>query len=178
MNFDKFLTYSIAASSSLKAEDIKLATDGTDFDISYLGNPYHVHMSLLGKYNVYNALAAFSAGMLLGIDPQQIVTSLGSFHGVSGRMQKVVHHGVNYFVDFAHTPNALQSALAFMNSITTGRVIVVFGATGKRDFYKRPDMGRIAHENADIVIVTNDDTYDEDPNGIIADIAVGIPRTE
>lgn len=76
-------------------------------------------MSLLGRYNVYNALAAFSAGMLLGIDPQKIVASLASFTGVSGRMQKVTHGDVNYFIDFAHTPNALDSALSFVKAVST-----------------------------------------------------------
>ena len=80
MTFDKSLTYSIASSSSMKGEDIKLASDGTEFTVSYLGNTHTVRMSLLGRYNVYNALAAFSAGMLLGIDPQKVAASIGSFH--------------------------------------------------------------------------------------------------
>ena len=70
MNFDKFLSYSLAASSSLKGENIRLSADGTSFDVSYLGNNYTVNMPLRGRYNVYNALAAFSVGMLLGIDPK------------------------------------------------------------------------------------------------------------
>lgn len=135
-------------------------------------------MQLLGRYNVYNALAAFAAGLLLGIDPEKITQSIGSVHGVSGRMQRVTHGGVNYFVDFAHTPNALESALSFIKAITSGRVILIFGATGKRDFYKRPQMGRIAHEKADIVIVTDDDTYDEESASIISQIVTGIPRNE
>jgi len=69
LNFDNFLSYSLAASSSLKGENIRLSTEGTKFDVSYLGTEYHVNMPLLGRYNVYNALAAFSVGMLLGIDP-------------------------------------------------------------------------------------------------------------
>ncbi len=135
-------------------------------------------MPLLGRYNVYNALAAFGAGILLGIDAEKIAKSIGSVQVVSGRMQKIEHGGVNYFVDFAHTPNALDSALTFVKAITSGRVILVFGTTGKRDFYKRPQMGRIAHEKADIVIVTDDDTYDEDRVSIIAQIKTGIPREE
>ncbi len=78
MNFDKFLSYSIASSASLKAEHIDLGIDGTRFSISYLGNDYNVAMPLRGKYNVSNALAAFSAGLLLGIDANQIIHSLES----------------------------------------------------------------------------------------------------
>lgn len=178
MNFDNSLTYSIASSSSIKGENIRLADDGTDFTVSYLWVSYSVHMSLLGRYNVYNALAAFSAGMLLGIDPQKIVASLASFTGVSGRMQKVTHGDVNYFIDFAHTPNALDSALSFVKAVSTWRVIVVFGAPGKRDVFKRPEMWRIADQKADIVIVTDDDADTENRIDIIADVVAGISRQE
>lgn len=146
MSFDKSLSYSLAASSSLKAENIELSVDATTFSVPYLGNTHAVRMPLRGRYNIYNALAAFSAGLLLGIDADKIVKSLESLSGVSGRMQKVTHGGVNYFIDFAHTPNALENALAYVKSVTTGRVIVAFGAPGKRDVFKRPEMGRIAHQ--------------------------------
>lgn len=118
MNFDKFLSYSLVSSSSLKGENIQLSPDGTVFTVSYLGTPYTVHMPLRGRYNVLNALAAFSAGTLLGIDPHAIAKSLGQLEGVAGRMQKVAHGGVNYFIDFAHTPNALDNALSYVKDIT------------------------------------------------------------
>lgn len=93
-------------------------------------------------------------------------------------MEKVEHDGVNYFIDFAHTPNALENALSYMKEITTGRVIVVFGAPGRRDVFKRPQMGAITHKLADVVIVTDDDADDENRVAIIADIVAGIPRKE
>lgn len=179
MNFDKFLSYSLVASSSLKGEHLQIRADGTDFEVSYLGTAYKVSMSLVGRYNVYNALAAFSAGILLGIDPAKIAQSIGSLQGVSGRMQQIERDGVRYFIDFAHTPHALDSALQFVQDITKdGRVIVVFGAPGKRDVFKRPEMGRIADERADIVIVTDDDADTENRIKIIADIVAGIKRNE
>lgn len=178
MNFDKFLSYSLVASSSLKGENIELTSDKTHFSFNYLGTVYQVALPLLGRYNVYNALAATSAGMLLGIEPKDIVQSLQSFHGVSGRMQKITHGGINYFIDFAHTPNALDSAVTFVSSITKGRTILVFGAPGKRDVFKRPEMGRIADRKADVVIVTDDDADSENRVRIIADIVAGISRTE
>lgn len=119
MNFDNFLSYSLVASSSLKGENIELSSDKTHFSFSYLGNTYTVALPLLGRYNVYNALAATSVGLLLGIEPTAIISSLQSFHGVSGRMQKITHGGVNYFIDFAHTPNALDSAVTFVKTITS-----------------------------------------------------------
>jgi|GEM_PF-849140 len=93
-------------------------------------------------------------------------------------MQKVSHKGVNYFIDFAHTPHALDNALSYVKAITEGKVIVAFGAPGNRDVFKRPEMGRIAHEKADIVIVTDDDADTENRVKIVADVIAGIPRKE
>lgn len=82
-------------------------------------------------------------------------------------MQKVTHDGINYFIDFAHTANALDNALSYVKDITSGRVILVFGAPGKRDVFKRPEMGRIADQKADIIIVTDDDADTENRVAII-----------
>ena len=141
LNFDKFMSYSLVASSSLKGENISIGKDGTSFGISYLGTHYTVTMPLLGRYNVYNALAAMSAGTLLGISPEKIIHSISLLQGVNGRMQRLEKDGISYFIDFAHTPNALDNALQFVRAVTVvGKVIVVFGAPGKRDVFKRPEM--------------------------------------
>jgi UDP-N-acetylmuramoyl-L-alanyl-D-glutamate--2,6-diaminopimelate ligase len=92
-------------------------------------------------------------------------------------MEPVTHGGVQYFVDFAHTPNALKSALGYINAIKgEGRTILVFGAPGNRDRYKRPQMGLIADSNADIIIVTDDDPDTEPRIRILQEIAAGITR--
>lgn len=178
LNFDKILTFSTVSSASIKWENIQLWVEETSFDVSYLGDVSSVHMPLRGKYNVYNALAAFAVGVLLGVPTESLIRSFASMQGVSGRMEKLSHKGINYFIDFAHTPNALENALKYVRAITSWRVIVVFGAPGKRDVFKRPEMWRIAHELADIVIVTDDDADDENRVSIITDIIAWIPRKE
>lgn len=117
MYFDKMLSYSINTSSMMKGENIKLSANHTDFTFNYLGKETAVSMNLPGTYNVLNALAATATGLLLGIEQEKIASSLSTFPGVVGRMEPVTHNGVQYFIDFAHTPNALKSALGYINAI-------------------------------------------------------------
>lgn len=92
-------------------------------------------------------------------------------------MEPIIHNNVRYFVDFAHTPNALKSALNYINAIKEkGRTILVFGAPGNRDKFKRPEMGKLADQLADIVIVTDDDPDTEPRLSIIKEIKAGIQR--
>lgn len=91
--------------------------DKTSFTFNYLGRETAISLKLPGIYNVYNTLAAISAGLLLGIDQDAIAASLIDFAGVVGRMEPVVHNNTHYFVDFAHTPNALKAALTYINTI-------------------------------------------------------------
>ncbi len=175
--FDKMLSYSINTSSMMKGENIEIWYNHTNFTFNYLGKETHISMWLPGIYNVYNTLSAIAAWLLLGIEQEKIAESLNTFEGVVGRMEPVVHNGVNYFVDFAHTPNALKSALGYINAIKgEWRSILVFGAPGNRDKYKRPEMGKIADQMADIIIVTDDDPDTEPRLSIIQEIAGGVTR--
>jgi UDP-N-acetylmuramyl-tripeptide synthetase len=135
---------------------------------------------LLGVYNVYNYLAAMQVGLILGIERDKIQVALEKIARVPGRMEEI-KSGQPYrvLVDFAHTPDALHKAIRAARALSKGsRLLVVFGCPGDRDRTKRPVMGKIAAEEADIVIVTTDDPHSEDPAEIIKEIVAGVPLEE
>ncbi len=143
-----------------------LTTFGKDKKADF--NPQNSDFKLLlpGEYNILNALAAIAAANIVGVDKQKAIKTLESFDGLEGRMQQVENSlGLKIVVDFAHTPNALSSALKALRPQTKERIIAVFGCAGLRDVKKRPLMGKISAELADITIITA-----EDPRGMIDEI--------
>jgi len=134
--------------------------------------------SLQGEYNAYNLGAAAAVASLLGVPTKFVTEVAATFAGVAGRREEV-KAGQKYrvLVDFAHTPNALSNILIQLRrELPAGKkLIVAFGATGQRDRTKRPIMGKVAAEIADMVVITSDDARSEDPNRIYAEIAAGIP---
>lgn len=127
------------------------------------------------SYNQANALAASFAALTLGISLKSILKNLPTFPGVPGRMQFIPNrHGINIIVDFAHTPNALEQVLQAVRPIAKNKLIVVFGAAGKRDVSKRPLMGQAADKYADEIILTAEDPRGEDVRLIINQIKSGI----
>ncbi|PID34945.1 MAG: UDP-N-acetylmuramoyl-L-alanyl-D-glutamate--2,6-diaminopimelate ligase [candidate division SR1 bacterium] len=169
MAFDKRISYSVTMNSTLKANNIRPSLTGTDFEISYLGKIFEVHSPLLGEHNVYNFLAALSVGINIGLDIEKCIKSLETMPTISGRLEKISHKEVDYFVDFAHTPDGLEKTLSYlsemkMSSTTPGKnrkLITVFGAPGNRDKDKRPEMGNIAWKYSDVIIATDDDADTE-----------------
>ena len=133
-----------------------------------------VDLKLRGRFNIENALGAFAAARLLGIDDSAIVRGLESVRGVPGRFEAVDEgQPFTVIVDYAHKPDALEKVLQAGRELAQGRVIVVVGAGGDRDRGKRPVMGRVASELADVVIVTSDNPRSEDPGAIIDEIVAG-----
>jgi UDP-N-acetylmuramoyl-L-alanyl-D-glutamate--2,6-diaminopimelate ligase len=133
-----------------------------------------VELKLRGRFNVENALGAFAAARLLGIDDEAIARGLESVRGVPGRFETIDEgQPFEVIVDYAHKPVALETLLRTVRELATGRVICVFGCGGDRDREKRPQMGRIASELADVVVVTNDNPRSEDPQAIIDAIVAG-----
>lgn len=176
---DKEMDFGINISSSIKAENINERIDGIDFDLKFLWNSYKVNSHLVWRFNVYNILAAVSAWVLVWIPIDKIIKSVENFSGLSWRMENVFYNNVNYYIDFAHTPNWLESALKALNQMKwNGRLIVVFGAPWERDPYKRPVMWEIADNLADIVIVSDDDPAGENRYDIIKQIVKWIKRQE
>lgn len=131
------------------------------------------------EYNLSNYLAAASAASLLGVSKRKILSSIRAFSGVDGRMQEVdLGQEFKAIIDFAHTPNSLKRALAELKKkkLPKSKLIAVFGAAGERDKTKRPQMGEIAANLADISIITSEDPRRENPESIIAQISQGFQR--
>jgi UDP-N-acetylmuramoyl-L-alanyl-D-glutamate--2,6-diaminopimelate ligase len=137
-----------------------------------------VELKLRGRFNVENALGALAAARILGIDDAAITRGLESVRGVPGRFETIDEgQPFEVVVDYAHKPVALETLLRTVRELASGRVICVFGCGGDRDREKRPQMGRIASELADIVIVTNDNPRSEEPQAIIDAIVAGAEGT-
>jgi len=134
-----------------------------------------IDLKLRGRFNAENALGALAASRLLGIEDEAIARGLEAVRGVPGRFESVVEgQPFEVIVDYSHKPEALESVLRTARDLATGRVICVFGCGGDRDRGKRPLMGRIASELADLAIVTSDNPRSEDPRAIIDEILVGV----
>lgn len=131
--------------------------------------------ALPGKFNVYNMAAAASTAYLLGMKLTDIVEGVANLEGIPGRFERVAEgSGHDVIVDYAHTPDALEKLLQSVKSVTKNRVILVFGATGDRDKGKRPIMGGIAAKYADRIILTDEESYNEDPQAIRDQVREGI----
>ncbi len=138
------------------------------------------YLPLVGQYNLSNLLAALGAGLSLGLDLTTLVNKIAEFPGVPGRMERVQispNQDISVIVDYAHTPDSLENLLKASRPFIRGRMICVFGCGGDRDRTKRPKMGKIAAELADVAVVTSDNPRTEDPERILQDVLAGIPDT-
>ena len=169
------LTFGFRANAELRAEDLELTQSGASFRTA----GFEVRTRLRGRFNVENALAAIAGARLLGVDEESIVRGIEAVEGVPGRFESVDEgQPFTVLVDYSHKPAALESVLTTARELTTGRLICVFGCGGDRDRGKRPVMGRIAAELADVAIVTSDNPRNEDPEEIIDDVLAGAPDLE
>jgi UDP-N-acetylmuramoyl-L-alanyl-D-glutamate--2,6-diaminopimelate ligase len=176
------LTYGLKKNARVRAENISLTIARTRMVINENGNQIEITSPLVGLFNVYNILAAFSAGSSLGISSGILKRGIEQLNAVPGRFHRISSPaGWTAVVDYAHTPDALEKCLRSVRDVMgagTGRkVITVFGAGGDRDKTKRPLMGMTAEGLSDIIILTSDNPRTEDPTAIIADIQKGIGRT-
>ncbi len=155
------------------------AWDGTiqSLTIEHDGRRHRVALPLAGGFQVSNALVAAGLAMAAGLDAGAALGALAELAGAPGRLEKVAvtPSGGTIFVDYAHKPEALREALSALRPMTAGRLVVVFGAGGNRDPGKRPMMGAIATEVADVVIVTDDNPRNEEPASIRAAILAAAP---
>ncbi len=134
---------------------------------------------LVGQFNLENLLAAVGAVLHLGLDLEAIAAALPQFGGVPGRMEQVQlspDQDISVIVDYAHTPDSLENMLKAARPFIPGQMICVFGCGGDRDRTKRPQMGQIAADLADVVYVTSDNPRTEDPQRILEDVVAGIPE--
>ena len=168
-----------AAGASVRAEDLVLDADGIGFLLHAGGQAHPVRSPLLGRFNVDNLLAVATTLHALGMAPALIAQTLSQLLPVDGRMQRLGGDGRPLVVvDYAHTPDALEQALASLRGHTAGRLWCVFGCGGERDAGKRPQMAAIAERLADVVIVTDDNPRGEDGDAIVADIVAGFARPQ
>ena len=172
----RLLTYSAnGKEASLAAENIKLSAKGVSFTASCDGKCADVSLAIPGRFSVYNALNTIAVGLALGISLDDCAKAMKTAHGVKGRMELVPTDGdYTIVIDYAHTPDALENALKALRADHDGRLVVLFGCGGDRDRTKRPIMGAIAADNADLVIVTSDNPRTEQPQAIIDEILVGL----
>jgi UDP-N-acetylmuramoyl-L-alanyl-D-glutamate--2,6-diaminopimelate ligase len=177
--FDKKISFSLQASSVLKATHIEEGLEGTYFEFSYLGQKFTGITQLIGSYNVENILAALAVSSEIGLEIPLALKSVENFPGVAGRMEPVyTTDNIKFYVDFAHTPDGLEKTLSFAaKRKENGRLIVVCGAPGNRDKEKRPMMGDIALKYADITIFSDDDPDTENRLKILNDMTKDIQST-
>jgi UDP-N-acetylmuramoyl-L-alanyl-D-glutamate--2,6-diaminopimelate ligase len=134
----------------------------------------HIESPMLGEHNLENLLVALGCAYALGLDLQRVAAAWRVAGGSPGRLERIPHPGdVAVIVDYAHTPDALQRVLDTMRAVTPKRLIAVFGAGGDRDKGKRPEMGRVAAELADLCVLTSDNPRTEDPRQILDEVEAG-----
>ena len=167
-------TFSLDADADVRAESIRLGRDGSKFTLVIDGDRREVRLPLLARYNIENSLAAAAVGAAAGLSIDEIAAGLGTVPQVSGRLETVVTQPFSVLIDFAHTPDALVGALSAVRPLTTGRLIVVFGAGGDRDVSKRRPMAEAVARVADVIVLTSDNPRTEDPERIIDDLAEGL----
>jgi UDP-N-acetylmuramoyl-L-alanyl-D-glutamate--2,6-diaminopimelate ligase len=175
------MTYSAQHSADVEARNISLSIDGTKFEIVHDSVTTTIATPLVGQFNVYNILAAFSAGIAMGIPKETIREGVEKVQSVRGRFEKIRSPlGWTAIVDYAHTPDALEKCLRTIHEVlpdeNRGKIIAVFGAGGDRDKSKRPLMGAVAGTLSDIAVVTSDNPRTEDPATILEEIIHGLPK--
>lgn len=161
--------------ADLVAKDIRLTADGVRF-ASVSGDEISMtKLGIPGMFSVYNALGTMSVGLALGLSLADCSDAMSSAKGVKGRLE-IVPTGRDFSVviDYSHKPDALEKVLKTLKPVTRGRLIALFGCGGDRDKLKRPIMGRIAADNADLVVVTSDNPRTEDTDEIIREIVAGM----
>ena len=181
LDAERVWTYSVEDSSA------DLYTSSLDYQPTGVSGVLHTpqgkiafNSPLVGQFNLANLLAAVGAAVHLGIELDTIADCLPNFAGVPGRMERVQsdsNQDINVIVDYAHTPDSLENLLKAARPFISGKMICVFGCGGDRDRTKRPLMGKIAAQLADIAVVTSDNPRTENPEQILKDVVAGIPDT-
>jgi len=154
----------------VRLEEFTQEAAGSRARISFGGKTHGVESGLIGAHNGQNLCAAFAVGVALGFEAEKVARALEQAPQVPGRLEAVRGRDVTVFVDYAHTPDALQNALLSIRALSRRNLWVIFGCGGDRDRGKRPEMGKVAVKYADRVVVTSDNPRTEDPQVIIDDI--------
>jgi UDP-N-acetylmuramyl-tripeptide synthetase len=169
-------SYGLHPEAEVRAEEIALDLTGSEFALIADDIKIKMRTALIGRYNVLNILAAAAFSFTQDVELSCIRKAVEGFKGVKGRLQRVAARERNIFVDYAHTPDALENVLQTLRQLSKNKLTVIFGCGGERDSLKRPLMGEIAEQYADTIIITSDNPRSEDPQGIASEITAGIKR--
>ena len=165
----ELITFGTSADADCRITEIRQTAEGTGCVLLRDGKAWPVFTPMVGKHNLYNLTGAMLAAEVFGVPFGTVCAP-----AVPGRLEPVRGGGINCFVDYAHTDDALTQVLQALRPLVKGRLITVFGCGGDRDRSKRPRMGQAAQKNSDLVIVTSDNPRSEDPAEIIARIVDGM----
>jgi UDP-N-acetylmuramoyl-L-alanyl-D-glutamate--2,6-diaminopimelate ligase len=173
----RILSYGGRVGADLRIVERRPSSDGQRLDLEILGTRGEVFLPLAGAFQASNVLAALGLVIACGADAEAALATLPGLAGVPGRLERVatLANGATIYVDFAHTPDALETVLTALRPHVAGRLVVVFGAGGDRDAGKRPLMGAAVGRLADVAIVTDDNPRSEVPATIRAAILAGCP---
>ena len=167
--------YGFNVHCDFRANNFRQNPRGMEFELTAKGKSFLVRAPLIGRFNVYNLVAAIAAANACGIRPRESVAAIANAPQVPGRMENVGNAGgATVFVDYAHTPDALENACRTLKELNPRRLITVFGCGGDRDKGKRPLMAAAAARHSDAVVITSDNPRSEDPLAIIREIEPGM----
>ena len=170
------ITATVGGNGSLRAENVELRADGVSFTAICGEESVQIQVGIPGKFTVRNVLSVLGIALQLGISLEESAKVLATVSGVKGRVEVVPTPGTEYtvLIDYAHTPDGLENVLSSVKNVCKGRLIAVFGCGGDRDPIKRPIMGKIGVDIADLAIITSDNPRTEEPATIIRDIVAGL----
>lgn len=169
------VSYGIDNPAQIRATQIRTHARGTAFVVEAFGKKVEFQLKLIGRFNVYNTLAAVATCLLEGIQLEQIRDSLEQVRGIEGRLETIqAGQDFTVIVDYAHTPDSMENVLSTISEFVQGRIICVFGCGGNRDRSKRRMMGEIAARYSDYVTLTSDNPRFENPETILDDIEAGL----
>ncbi len=170
-------SYSLSGPADYQAVRIEPSFQGSRFHMSFKGRQVPFQIKLPMRHNIANVLSVLACLDLLGFDPEEFRGALAEIPGIPGRLERVPgSDAFQVFVDYAHTPDAIESVLSEARKLKPGRVLTLFGCGGDRDRGKRPLMARAACRHSDLVMLTSDNPRSEDPEGILEDIKKGVPK--
>ncbi len=173
------MTYGMNPESHVSASEIDFSEKGSAFTVEARGKKQRFSTPLIGRFNVYNLLASLSVGLHLGIDLPALASIFSSIPAIPGRLERVENDlGIQVFVDFAHSGEALDNVLSTLREMARKKLIVVFGCGGGRDPARRPTMAAAAEKWADFAILTSDNPRHEDPLQICKEVLAAFQRPE
>lgn len=172
-------TFGIREKANVYATEIDITTTGVQFDMHTEKGSVRICISTPGLFSVFNVIGSAAVALMLGFTMEQIKRGVEGMQFVSGRLEPLDtgNRGFSVFLDYAHTPDALENVIKTVREFAKGRIITLFGCGGDRDQAKRPIMGEIAGRYSDLLVVTSDNPRTEDPIAIIEDIMEGVKKS-